>query len=155
MIAAAPSRSPSTTPGIDLDLLFEIADYWEEVRKRKALQARHLHPYRICSVYSHQVPGGMMSNLVSQLEIQKADRPSSDDVLEEIPARARRGRLSAAGHALCRQIVGTQAVFNVLTGKRWSRRLQGDEGLPARAITARRPEPDRPQRARAASWATS
>ena len=49
-------------------------------------------------VYSHQVPGGMISNLESQLKEQSAlDR--LPEVLEEIPDRARRGRLPAAGHA--------------------------------------------------------
>jgi oxaloacetate decarboxylase alpha subunit len=69
-------------------------------------------------VYSHQVPGGMMSNLVSQLEIQKAgDR--LPDVMEEIP----RVRTEVGFPPLVTplsQIVGTQAVLNVLTGKRWS-----------------------------------
>jgi oxaloacetate decarboxylase alpha subunit len=69
-------------------------------------------------VYSHQVPGGMMSNLVSQLEIQKAsDR--LQDVMEEIPrVRAEVGYPPLV--TPLSQIVGTQAVLNVLTGKRWS-----------------------------------
>jgi len=69
-------------------------------------------------VYNHQVPGGMMSNLVSQLEIQKAsDR--INDVMEEIPrVRAEVGYPPLV--TPMSQIVGTQAVFNVLTGKRWS-----------------------------------
>jgi oxaloacetate decarboxylase alpha subunit len=69
-------------------------------------------------VYSHQVPGGMMSNLVSQLEIQKAsDR--LQDVMEEIPrVRAEVGYPPLV--TPMSQIVGTQAVLNVLTGKRWS-----------------------------------
>jgi oxaloacetate decarboxylase alpha subunit len=69
-------------------------------------------------VFSHQVPGGMMSNLVSQLEIQKSlDR--LPDVLEEIPiVRAEVGYPPLV--TPMSQIVGTQAVMNVLTGKRWS-----------------------------------
>ncbi|MDR2106656.1 MAG: acetyl-CoA carboxylase biotin carboxyl carrier protein, partial [Coriobacteriales bacterium] len=69
-------------------------------------------------VYSHQVPGGMMSNLVSQLEIQKAsDR--LPDVMDEIPrVRAEVGYPPLV--TPLSQIVGTQAVLNVLTGKRWS-----------------------------------
>jgi oxaloacetate decarboxylase alpha subunit len=69
-------------------------------------------------VYSHQVPGGMMSNLVSQLEIQKASE-RLPDVMEEIPrVRAEVGYPPLV--TPMSQIVGTQAVFNVLTGKRWS-----------------------------------
>ena len=69
-------------------------------------------------VFSHQVPGGMMSNLVSQLEVQKAsDR--LPDVLAEIPkVRAEVGYPPLV--TPLSQIVGTQAVINVLTGKRWA-----------------------------------
>lgn len=116
MIAAALKESEYDT-GIDIDLLFEIADYWEEVRKRKGYK-RGISTLSHMRVYSHQVPGGMMSNLVSQLEIQKAtDR--MDDVLREIPrVRAEVGYPPLV--TPMSQIVGTQSVFNVLTGKRWS-----------------------------------
>jgi oxaloacetate decarboxylase alpha subunit len=69
-------------------------------------------------VFSHQVPGGMMSNLISQLEVQKAsDR--LPDLLAEIPiVRAEVGYPPLV--TPLSQIVGTQAVMNVLTGKRWS-----------------------------------
>ena len=68
-------------------------------------------------VYSHQVPGGMMSNLLSQLEVQNAsDR--LPEVMKEIPkVRAEVGYPPLV--TPMSQIVGTQAVFNVLTGKRW------------------------------------
>ncbi len=68
-------------------------------------------------VYSHQVPGGMMSNLMSQLEVQNAsDR--LPEVMKEIPrVRAEVGYPPLV--TPMSQIVGTQAVFNVLTGKRW------------------------------------
>ena len=116
MITAALKESEYDT-GIDIDLLFEIADYWEEVRKRKGFK-RGISTLSHMRVYSHQVPGGMMSNLVSQLEIQKAtDR--MDDVLREIPrVRAEVGYPPLV--TPMSQIVGTQSVFNVLTGKRWS-----------------------------------
>ena len=69
-------------------------------------------------VYSHQVPGGMMSNLMSQLEIQNAtDRLG--EVMAEIPkVRAEVGYPPLV--TPMSQIVGTQAVFNAITGKRWS-----------------------------------
>jgi oxaloacetate decarboxylase alpha subunit len=116
MLVAALKESPYDT-GLDLDLLFEIAEYWEAVRERKKLQ-RGITTLLSMEVFSHQVPGGMMSNLVSQLEIQKAgDRLS--DVLTEIPkVRAEVGYPPLV--TPMSQIVGTQAVLNVLTGKRWS-----------------------------------
>lgn len=116
MLVAAMQESRYDT-GLDLGLLFEISEYWEEVRKRGHYK-RGVSSLTHMKVYSHQVPGGMMSNLMSQLEIQNAiDR--LDDVMEEIP----RVRAEAGYPPLVTplsQIVGTQAVFNVLTGKRWS-----------------------------------
>ena len=116
MIVAALQESPYDS-GLDLDLLFEIAEYWEGVRNTKGLE-RGITTLLSMEVFSHQVPGGMMSNLVSQLELQKAsDRLS--DVLKEIPrVRAEVGYPPLV--TPLSQIVGTQAVINVLTGKRWA-----------------------------------
>lgn len=116
MLVAALQESRYDT-GLDLGLLFEISEYWEEVRKRGHYK-RGVSSLTHMKVYSHQVPGGMMSNLMSQLEIQNAiDR--LDDVMEEIPrVRAEVGYPPLV--TPLSQIVGTQAVFNVLTGKRWS-----------------------------------
>ena len=116
MIVAALQESSYDT-GLDLDLLFEIAQYWEDVRKRGHYK-RGVSSLIHMQVYSHQVPGGMMSNLVSQLEIQNSgDR--LDEVMDEIPrVRAEVGYPPLV--TPLSQIVGTQAVFNVLTGKRWS-----------------------------------
>ena len=115
MIAAALKESRYDT-GFDLDLLFEIAEYWEEVRKRSHYK-RGVSSLMHMQVYSHQVPGGMMSNLTSQLEVQNAlDR--LPEVMKEIPrVRAEVGYPPLV--TPMSQIVGTQAVFNVLTGKRW------------------------------------
>lgn len=115
MIAAALQESRYDT-GLDLGLLFEIAEYWEEVRKRGHYK-RGVSSLIHMQVYSHQVPGGMMSNLVSQLEVQNAgDR--LPEVMREIPkVRAEVGYPPLV--TPMSQIVGTQAVFNVLTGKRW------------------------------------
>ena len=116
MMVAALKESEFDT-GLDLDLLFEIAQYWEDVRERRKYQ-RGTTSILSMEVFSHQVPGGMMSNLVSQLEIQKSiDR--LPDVLDEIPiVRAEVGYPPLV--TPMSQIVGTQAVMNVLTGKRWS-----------------------------------
>jgi len=116
MIVAALKESAYDT-GIDLDELFRIAEYWEAVRERKRLK-RGITTMLQMEVFAHQVPGGMMSNLISQLELQKAsDR--LPDVLAEIPrVRAEVGYPPLV--TPLSQIVGTQAVLNVLTGKRWS-----------------------------------
>lgn len=116
MIAAAFQESRFDT-GLDLDLLFEISEYWEEIRKRCHYK-RGVSSLTHMKVYSHQVPGGMMSNLISQLEVQKAaDR--LPEVMAEIPkVRAEVGYPPLV--TPLSQIVGTQAVFNVITGKRWS-----------------------------------
>ncbi len=116
MIVAAFQESRYDT-GLDLDLLFEISEYWEEMRKRGHYK-RGVSSLTHMKVYSHQVPGGMMSNLMSQLEVQKA-RDRLPEVMAEIPkVRAEVGYPPLV--TPLSQIVGTQAVFNVLTGKRWS-----------------------------------
>jgi len=116
MIVAALKESEYDT-GLDLDLLFRIAEYWEDVRRRKNLK-RGVTSLLHMQVFSHQVPGGMMSNLISQLELQNASSRLVD-VLAEIPrVRAEVGYPPLV--TPLSQIVGTQAVINVLTGKRWS-----------------------------------
>ncbi|MBQ6453636.1 MAG: acetyl-CoA carboxylase biotin carboxyl carrier protein [Coriobacteriales bacterium] len=116
MVVAALKESGYDT-GLDLDLLFDIADYWEMIRKRGHYK-RGVSSLIHMRVYSHQVPGGMMSNLISQLEAQKA-RDRLPDVMAEIPrVRAEVGYPPLV--TPMSQIVGTQAVLNVITGKRWS-----------------------------------
>ena len=134
MIVAALQESRYDT-GLDLDLLFEIAEYWEEVRKRGHYK-RGVSSLMHMQVYSHQVPGGMMSNLVSQLEIQNAaDR--LPEVMREIPkVRAEVGypplvtpHVADRGHAGRVQRAHGQAL---------ERGVQGDEGTTSAATTARR-----------------
>lgn len=116
MVVAALKESGYDT-GLDLDKLFEISEYWEKVRARGHYK-RGVSSLLHMKVYSHQIPGGMMSNLVSQLEGQNAsDR--LPDVIAEIP----RVRAEVGFPPLVTpmsQIVGTQSVLNVLTGSRWS-----------------------------------
>ncbi|MCL4554499.1 MAG: pyruvate carboxylase subunit B, partial [Actinobacteria bacterium] len=105
MIVAALKESKYDT-GIDLELLFEIAEYWEDVRIRNNFK-RGVTSLMHMEVFSHQVPGGMLSNLLSQLELQNAsDRLT--DVLAEIPrVRAEVGYPPLV--TPLSQIVGTQA----------------------------------------------
>lgn len=116
MVAAALKDTLHDT-GFDLEALFDIAKYWEDVRAKRGFQ-RGITSLTHMQVFSHQVPGGMLSNLYSQLEQQKAlDR--MNEVLEEIPrVRAEVGYPPLV--TPMSQIVGTQAVLNVLTGNRWA-----------------------------------
>ena len=102
--------------GLDLEKLFDIAKYFEGVRLESGHE-RGVTSLTHMQVYSHQVPGGMISNLQSQLTEQNAlDR--LPEVLEEIPVvRAEVGFPPLV--TPMSQIVGTQAVLNVLSGKRW------------------------------------
>lgn len=102
--------------GLDLDKLYKIAEYFESIRIKREFK-RGVTSLDHMKVFSHQVPGGMISNLFSQLEEQNAlDR--LPEVLEEIPqVRAEVGYPPLV--TPLSQIVGTQAVINVLTGKRW------------------------------------
>ncbi|AFV11843.1 accB acetyl-CoA carboxylase, biotin carboxyl carrier protein [Thermacetogenium phaeum DSM 12270] len=102
--------------GLDLHLLFEISNYWEELRRKRGFE-RGVTRISDMKVFDHQVPGGMISNLVSQLEEQKALHRIGE-VLEEIPrVRADLGYPPLVTPTS--QIVGIQAVFNVLTGERY------------------------------------
>jgi oxaloacetate decarboxylase alpha subunit len=115
MVVSALSGTPYDTELV-LDDLFEIAKYWEAVRKRDG-HSRGVTSLTHMQVYSHQVPGGMISNLESQLAEQNA-LERLPEVLEEIPiVRAEVGYPPLV--TPMSQIVGTQAVLNVLSGKRW------------------------------------
>ncbi len=102
--------------GLDLHLLFEIATHFEQIRKHKGFD-RGVTRISDMKVFEHQVPGGMISNLYSQLEEQEAsDR--IDEVLREIP-RVREDMGYPPLVTPTSQIVGIQAVLNVLMGDRY------------------------------------
>ncbi len=115
MVVSALTGSPYDS-GLDLEKLFEMAKYFEKVRQEGSWD-RGVTSLTHMQVYSHQVPGGMISNLESQLKEQNAlDR--LPEVLEEIPVvRAEVGFPPLV--TPMSQIVGTQAVLNVLSGRRW------------------------------------
>lgn len=102
--------------GLDLQKLFEIAAYFEDLRKSRG-QERGVTRISDMRVFEHQVPGGMISNLVTQLEEQKALH-RLPDVLAEIP-RVREELGFPPLVTPTSQIVGTQAVLNVLAGDRY------------------------------------
>ena len=102
--------------GLDLELLGEIADYFREVRK-KYHQFESEFTREDVSVQINQVPGGMMSNLANQLKEQNA-LDKIRDVFAEIP-RVREDLGFPPLVTPTSQIVGTQAVYNVLAGERY------------------------------------
>ena len=102
--------------GLDINALEEIAAYFREVRKKYAKFEGALKGID-SRILVAQVPGGMLTNMENQLRDQQAtDR--LDDVLAEIPAvRKDLGYIPLVTPTS--QIVGTQAVLNVLTGERY------------------------------------
>jgi oxaloacetate decarboxylase alpha subunit len=101
--------------GLDLEELTVLADYFGEVRKK--YQAFEGNVKVDAGVLLHQVPGGMISNLVSQLREQGA-LDKLRDVLDEIP-RVREDLGYPPLVTPTSQIVGTQAVLNALYGERY------------------------------------
>ncbi|HCA27024.1 MAG TPA: pyruvate carboxylase subunit B, partial [Betaproteobacteria bacterium] len=102
--------------GLDLPALQEIAAYFREIRK-KYWQFETEFTGVDTRVLVNQVPGGMISNLSNQLKEQDA-LPRIDEVLAEIP-RVREDLGYPPLVTPTSQIVGTQAVLNVLTGARY------------------------------------
>jgi pyruvate carboxylase subunit B len=114
-VVAALRGTPYDT-GLDLILLQEIAAYFREVRE-KYWQFESKHTVVDSRVLVNQVPGGMISNLSNQLKEQGALN-RIDEVLAEIP-RVREDLGYPPLVTPTSQIVGTQAVLNVLTGSRY------------------------------------
>jgi len=105
--------------GYDLSLLAEIAEYFRPIRE-EALASGLLNPKVLgvnIKTLQYQVPGGMLSNMVSQLKEQNAE-DRYYDVLKEIP-QVRKDLGEPPLVTPSSQIVGTQAVFNVLMGERY------------------------------------
>ena len=102
--------------GLDIELLEEIAAYFREVRKKYAQFEGALRGVD-SRILVAQVPGGMLTNMEGQLKQQgAADR--LDEVLAEIPSvRKDLGYIPLVTPTS--QIVGTQAVLNVMTGERY------------------------------------
>lgn len=132
MVAAF--RDTPFDTGLDLEKLQEIGFYFREVRK-KYHQFESEFTGLDTRVQVNQVPGGMISNLSNQLKEQNA-LGRMNEVLKEIP-RVREDLGYPPLVTPTSQIVGTQAVLNVLTGKRYGSitnevklYLQGRYGTP-------------------------
>lgn len=118
MVAALQGTEFDT--GLDLALLSQINDHFKGVAKRLADDGFLTNKVLKVDVNAllYQVPGGMLSNLISQLKQQ-----GKSDKLEEVLAEVPRVRKDFGYPPLVTpssQIVGTQAVLNVITGKRYS-----------------------------------
>jgi oxaloacetate decarboxylase alpha subunit len=112
--------------GLDLILIEEIAAYFREVRKKYAKFEGSLKGVD-SRILVAQVPGGMLTNLENQLREQNAS-DKLDDVLEEIPrVREDLGMLPLVTPTS--QIVGTQAVINVMSGSRYANISKETAGL--------------------------
>ncbi len=117
MVAAF--RDTPYDTGLDLDLLYEIGEYFVALSREygSLFTSEVIHPS--VDVLTHQIPGGMFSNLLNQLCEQNI-LDKLDDVLEEVPrVRADLGYPPLA--APVSQVVVTQAVLNVISGKRYKR----------------------------------
>lgn len=105
--------------GLNQGILSEIAEYFRPIRE-EALDSGLLNPKVLgvnIKTLLYQVPGGMLSNLVSQLKEAHAE-DKYYEVLEEIP-RVRKDFGEPPLVTPSSQIVGTQAVLNVLMGERY------------------------------------
>ena len=105
--------------GLDQNLLAEIAEYFQPMRE-EALKSGLMNTKVLgvnIKTLLYQVPGGMLSNLVSQLKEAGAE-DKYQEVLEEIP-RVRKDYGEPPLVTPSSQIVGTQAVLNVLQGERY------------------------------------
>jgi oxaloacetate decarboxylase alpha subunit len=126
--------------GLDIMLIEEIAAYFREVRKKYAKFEGALRGVD-SRILIAQVPGGMLTNLENQLREQGASE-KIDDVLEEIP-RVREDLGMIPLVTPTSQIVGTQAVINVLQGERYkvisketAGVLKGEYGVTAAPVNA-------------------
>lgn len=105
--------------GLSLEQLNEIAEYFRPIRDRY-LESGQLNPKVLgvdVNALVYQVPGGMLSNLVSQLKMQNA-LDKYEEVLKEVP-RVREDLGYPPLVTPMSQMVGTQAVFNVVLGERY------------------------------------
>jgi oxaloacetate decarboxylase (Na+ extruding) subunit alpha len=112
--------------GLDLNLLEEIAAYFREVRKKYAKFEGSLRGVD-SRILVAQVPGGMLTNMENQLREQGAT-DKLDQVLEEIP-RVREDLGFIPLVTPTSQIVGTQAVINVMMGERYKSIAKETEGV--------------------------
>ncbi len=142
MVAALQNTEYDT--GLDLVLLNEIRDYFMPLRQ-KYIDSGLIDPKMLAAdanALIYQVPGGMLSNLLSQLK-QAGKEDLLSEVLKEVP-RVRKDSGYPPLVTPSSQIVGTQAVFNVLTGERYKTVTKEFKGV-VRGEYGRTPVPIDPE----------
>ena len=133
-------RGTEYDTGLDLVKLGEIREYFMKLRK-KYIDNGLLDPKMLATdanALIYQVPGGMLSNLLSQLK-----QAGKEDQLNEVLAEVPRVRADAGSPPLVTpssQIVGTQAVFNVITGERYKTVTKEFKGI-VKGEYGKTPEP--------------
>jgi pyruvate carboxylase subunit B len=108
--------------GIDLQKMYEIGEYFNTVAAKYRLLFTGEGTRPNVNVLLHQIPGGMITNLVSQLREQNA-LDKINEVYEEIP-RVRKDLGYPPLVTPTSQVVGIQAVLNVLSGERYKQVTQ-------------------------------
>lgn len=118
-IISALEDTPYEVEGVNLKLALKASKYfWEKRKKYSEYDYALKNPPVDVNVLEHQIPGGMLSNLIEQLKIQNAEE-RLNEVLDEVP-RVRRDLGYPPLVTPLSQIVGTQTVVNVLSGKPYS-----------------------------------
>ena len=115
--------------GLDINALTEIADYFRPYRE-EYLKSGLLNPKMLgvdVNTLLYQVPGGMLSNLVSQLK-QQGKEDKLEEVLKEVP-EVRKDLGYPPLVTPTSQIVGTQAVLNVIMGERYKMVTKETKGI--------------------------
>lgn len=106
-------------PELDMDALLQVAEYFKPIRDK--YMAEGILDAKVLltdpQTLKYQVPGGMLSNLLSQMKQQNAEE-KYEEVLNEVP-RVRKDLGYPPLVTPLSQMVGTQALFNVLTGERY------------------------------------
>lgn len=115
--------------GLNLDALSEVSEYFKPLREKyleSGLMSTKVLGVDI-NTLKYQVPGGMLSNLVSQLK-QQGKEDKLDEVLKEVP-RVRKDLGYPPLVTPTSQIVGTQAVLNVIMGERYKMVTKETKGI--------------------------
>lgn len=128
--------------GVNLDVLLEVREYFMKIREK---YAGYLDPISLTPdtrVLVYQIPGGMFSNLIAQLKEQNA-LDKLEEVLKEVP-RVREDLGYPPLVTPTSQIVGVQAVLNVLMGERYKVVARETRDL-VKGMYGRTPAPIKPE----------
>ncbi|MFQ5382692.1 MAG: pyruvate carboxylase subunit B, partial [Dehalococcoidia bacterium] len=136
-LVATLSEDESHSTGLDLEPLAEISAYFRGVRRKYWRFESGLLGVE-SGVLLHQVPGGMISNLVGQMRDQGQEGRLPEVLKENAAVRADLGYPPLVTPSS--QIVGTQAVLNVLTGNRYGTITKETQNL-ARGMYGQTPAP--------------